>query len=81
MNDVAKRAFAELSSKREEIEAQLARIDRGDDGGMVDISDSPSGFRYGSERLESLRQSALSRLAQIEQDNLELEQITGCKRP
>lgn len=81
MNEVVEREFAELAAKRKETEAELARIAEGDDGGMVDISDVQDGPRYGSERLERLRQIAQGRLEQIEVDTLELERVTGFQRP
>lgn len=80
MNDVARRLFAEKAEERKRAEDQLARINRGDDAGLVDISETVDGFRYGKDRLESLRQQTEAWLSQIEDDIVELERVTGCKR-
>lgn len=81
MNDTTIRLFAELKDERSRAEEQLAQIQRGDDAGLVDVSDAADGFRYGSERLESLQKQTEEWLDRIEQDTIDLERVSGCKRP
>ena len=81
MSDIVKDMFSETEADLLRAMDQLDRINRGDTAGLVDITDPEEGMLYGEERIYHLRNATLEWLGNIEADVVEIERVTGCKRP
>lgn len=81
MQPEIKKLFDDLLSQKREAEDELARLEDGDDTGMVLISTSGEGLSYGAERITKLKADRIATLSLIEAHLAELEQAAGVKRP